>query len=109
MLLAESRIQLVIKDIRLSNEADEDDPADNEIFSPEKFSQSSATITKWVDHRKKTETEKLFSNYLKINDENAIIFAENQNTLELLEKDPVLKSRITNRLNVKKKVTNIVI
>jgi single-stranded-DNA-specific exonuclease len=93
-----SNIQLIIKDLTTANP---NQKAQQEFFIPEKPVKDDIT-PKWIDHRKKTELEKFLSSYLKTTKDNIIIYAENKNTLEFLEKDSLLTEKIFNRLNITK-------
>ncbi len=95
------RVQLILKDIKTAEETGEKSPEE-----PEKALQENAKETsfspKWVDHRKRTGIERIFTNYIKTSGSAVSIFAENRLSLENLEKNPVLKSKLINRLNAGK-------
>ena len=86
-------VQLDIKAIRLNSQSDS-----NSVNKDEK--NDFYKEPRWIDHRKRTGIEKIFSNYLKTSKDNIIIFAENPETIQNFEKDPVCQSRIVNRLNI---------
>ncbi|MDD3013687.1 MAG: single-stranded-DNA-specific exonuclease RecJ [Candidatus Gastranaerophilales bacterium] len=90
-------IQLVIKDLILSSQ---DCSKKTESVNNTPIIEN--IEPRWVDHRKKTGVEKVFSNYLKTTKDSVFIYAENKNTLENLGKNPLFKEKIINRLNVEK-------
>lgn len=101
-----TKLQLVVKDIQKVGSAVKQNSS--VANKPENISVScvldniTSSDLKWVDHREKINFEKSLINYIKLSKSNCIIFTEDQNSLEILGKDPVLKSRIINRLNVEK-------
>ena len=56
---------------------------------------------KWIDHRKRAEVEKVFSNYLKTSKSNAIVFAESSEAIEIVKNNPILNDIAVDRLNVR--------
>jgi len=90
-------IQLVVKDLMLSSQGNQ-----KKADSVQALPVLENVEPRWVDHRKKTGVEKVFSNYLKTTKDSVILYAENKNTIETLEKDPFLKEKTVTRLNVKK-------
>ena len=83
-------IQLVIRDIKIIKA-----PGSAQIELEEK---SNSPL--WVDHRKKTNIESFFANYIKTSKNNVGIFAENHEILKTLQNDQVFSSKIVNRLNI---------
>lgn len=99
----ERRIQLVIKDIQSAKHSESKTISKQDSIQAQDISKNTTVfIPKLIDHRKKTRADRIFSSYFKTTKENALIFAENSTTLEVLNKDPILKPRIFNRLNMSK-------
>ncbi|EKE02396.1 MAG: hypothetical protein ACD_20C00395G0026 [uncultured bacterium] len=100
------KVQLVVKDIQKTGSSIKQSPSIKnkpETFSiPNILNNITSCEQKWVDHRGKANFEKSLTNYLKLSKNNCVIFAENPCSLEILGTDPVLKSRIINRLSVEK-------
>lgn len=92
-----SRIQLVIKDIQKSDRTN-----NNQLKANINQTSSVYSTPKFVDHRNKPDIEKTMSNYFRSNSNNAVIFAEDRETLERIEKYEVLKSKVISRLNIPK-------
>ncbi|MEW5820976.1 MAG: single-stranded-DNA-specific exonuclease RecJ [Cyanobacteriota bacterium] len=78
-----TKIQLNIQDIKPAIETT------NNITKP------SNTI-KWVDHRSKTDINKLFQSYLKLNKSKIAIFAENENLIDHIKLDCPVINRLKN-------------
>lgn len=89
-------IQLVVKDIQPVNENKKTSSTLEKLVA-----ENSIPFVKWIDHRKKTGVEKVFSNYLKTSKDIIAVFAENQDTLNLLDNSS-LKSRVISRLKIQK-------
>jgi len=90
-------IQLVVKDLILA-----DSSQINQI-KPEIVTTNPVLENmepRWIDYRNKTDVERVISSYIKTTNDSVIIYAENRNTVETLEKDAILTERIIDRLNI---------
>ena len=88
-----TNIQLVLKDIK---KVKNNSPILKETFIKQEFQDT----PKWIDHRKKTDVERFFSNYIKTSKNNTTIFAENGEILKNLSKYPLLLEKIKNRFSI---------
>jgi len=93
------KVQLILKDIKTAEDEEKSPKKSEEVQEAVKETSFSP---KWVDHRKRTGIERIFTNYIKTSGSAVSIFAENRFSLENLEKNPVLKSKLINRLNAGK-------
>jgi hypothetical protein len=92
-----TNIQLVVKDLMLSSK-----DTQKKVDFIQNIPAVENTDPRWIDHRKKTGVDKVFSNYLKTTQDNVVIYAESKGTIEILEKFPNLKEKTVNRLNIEK-------
>lgn len=93
-----TNIQLVVKDLSGANSSIEQKQTD---FTIDK-SENDKIIPKWIDYRRKSGLDKVFSSLIKTSKDNIIIYSENTRTLDLLGRDLFLKDKIINRLNISK-------
>jgi single-stranded-DNA-specific exonuclease len=95
------KVQLILKDIKPAKEKSENN-TEKQQQEINKASKETSFSPKWVDHRKRTGIERIFTNYIKTSGSEVSIFAENRLSLENLEKNSVLKTKLINRLNSNK-------
>lgn len=91
-------IQLVVKDLAGANSSVEQKQTD---FTLDK-SKNDKIIPKWIDYRRKSGLDKVFSSLIKTSKDNIVIYSENKKTLDLLEQELFLKDKVINRLNISK-------
>lgn len=87
-----TNIQLVVKDLKKVE--------NDKTYLKQSYQTIQDNSPKWIDHRKKTNIESFFSNYLKTSKSNVGVFAENTTIIKSLASNPVLSEKIINRLNV---------
>ncbi|MEI7474560.1 MAG: single-stranded-DNA-specific exonuclease RecJ [bacterium] len=88
-------IQLEIKDIA-------SDGNESSAEKKEEISVKKEEAIKWIDHRKKIEPARFFSEYVKSSGEQFVVFAETPETRAICENDKELKHITFDRSNMKK-------
>lgn len=77
---SETKIQLIVKDLK---------PLSDQVI------EKTVNEVKWVDHRKKSNINSLFKNYIKTKNANIAVFAESQHFLNHLKLDCPVVNRLT--------------